>query len=226
MSTKVDKPRQRAQRAAHIDVEAFVNEFRATFDATKAALAAGYNATGATAHGSRMLRDPRVVELLSKHALDDRSIASVRVAEVIQALREIAFLDPLGAFEKVTTSAFGRPYVKIRLRDISDMPVEIRRAIASIKVVRRNLVSGDGVADDMYEVKFWNKNDALDKLAQHLGMLTLKVEHTISVKQLERMSDEELSVAHRDALAVWERHVQARDRMRQGIKALPEAKGA
>lgn len=219
VSPKVDKPRQRKPRAALIDREAFVNRFRETFNVKEAALAAGFAESGAMAHGSRMLRDPQVVELLARLTLNDRSVTSVRVGEVIQAMREIAFLDPLGAFEKVEVVSFGRKYVKIRLRDISDMPLEVRRAIASIKVVRRNLVSGDGVADDMYEVKFWDKNQALDKLAQHLGMLTLKVEHTVTAKHLEQMSDEDLATAQAEALERWRRHVQVRDRMR----GLPDA---
>lgn len=206
-----------------LQCEAYVNVFRETFDTRKAAVAAGYSEKWATEAGSRLLRDPRIVELLAERTLADRSVTSVRVGEVIQALREIAFLDPAQCFERTEHVAMGRRWVTIRLKDVTEMPLEVRRAIASIKVVRRNLVSGDGIADDMYEVKFWNKTEALDKLAQHLGMLTVKVEHLITDTRLSQMSDEELATTHLEAAEKWAKHVAARERLRASTAALPEA---
>jgi hypothetical protein len=38
-------------------------------------------------------------------------------------------------------------------------------------VVIKNAAAGNGVTDLVHKVKFWNKLDALNALAQHLGLL-------------------------------------------------------
>jgi phage terminase small subunit len=72
------------------------------------------------------------------------------------------------------------------------MPREIRTAVSSIKVVKRNLVSGDGKQDEVYEVKFWDKVRALETLAKHFGLLIDKVEHTGSVDLVHRLQQARL----------------------------------
>ncbi len=58
-----------------------------------------------------------------------------------------------------------------RLRQLKDMPLEVRQCIKSIKVRRVNLDPGDGMMDTIYEVTFWDKMKALELLAGHLGLL-------------------------------------------------------
>ena len=62
-------------------------------------------------------------------------------------------------------------------RSLRDMPVDLRRAIASVKIVRRNLVSYDGHTAVVYEVKFWDKLKALEMLAKWAGLFVEKPEH-------------------------------------------------
>jgi hypothetical protein len=39
-----------------------------------------------------------------------------------------------------------------------------------MKVTKKNLTAGDGVTEDVVEIKFWDKNKALDTLSRYRGM--------------------------------------------------------
>lgn len=200
--------------------------YRETLNASEAFVkATGYKGKNAKHHAKRLLRDPRLQEMLGQQAMDDRAITAVKVADVVQGLREIAFMDPGALFEPYLDPTSGE-IRGLRLKHILEMPIEVRRCIASVKVVKRNLIAGDGLTDDLYEVKFWNKNDALDKLAQYLGMLTIKVEHTVTVETLSKMSDEELAATHTQLATEWAQHVEARKRLRAAAVRAPEAQRA
>jgi hypothetical protein len=55
-----------------------------------------------------------------------------------------------------------------------------------VKVVRRNLTSGDGTVDEVHEVTFWDKVRALETLAKQFGLLVEPIEHEVSVDPVER----------------------------------------
>lgn len=65
-----------------------------------------------------------------------------------------------------------------RLKPLKDLPREVRAAIASVKVTKKNLTVGDGLQDDVVEIKLWDKVRALESLAKHFGLLTEKIEHS------------------------------------------------
>jgi hypothetical protein len=44
-------------------------------------------------------------------------------------------------------------------------------AVSRIEVVRKNAAGGDGHIDTVVKLWFWNKNQALDTLCKHLGLL-------------------------------------------------------
>lgn len=198
---------------------AFVDEYLLTRNQAKAAIAAGYAASN-TAAGTRLFKHPTVTEILSQRALEAAAAADVKVAEVLRATKEIATLDPALCFEDMP----GKGAVKFRLKSIKDIPPEVRRCISSFKVAKVKGPGGGFI--DVIEVKFWNKVAALDLLAQHLGMLTVKHEHTISVKQQQTMTDQELMAQQQSDLQTFQRHMEARSRMRLAVGNLPEAKKA
>ena len=63
------------------------------------------------------------------------------------------------------------------LLPVHKLPEDIRRSIASVEVVKRNVDSGDGKTDDIIKIRVWDKPKALEFLGKHLGLLTDKVEH-------------------------------------------------
>jgi hypothetical protein len=57
-----------------------------------------------------------------------------------------------------------------------DLPPEVRSALASVKVVIKNVAAGDGHVDFVHEIKAWDKPRALEMLAKHFKLLTDQVE--------------------------------------------------
>lgn len=190
----------------------FVDAFLKTLNATKSALACGYKESNAREQGSLMLADPRVQELLSRHNLEAMASTSVTHGEVVQAIKEIAFLDPGECWWLSIHPKTG--VMTLALRDLPLMPLHVRRAISSFKVIKRNMVAGDGKMDVVIEVKFWNKNEALSLLAQYKGMIRQQqaADAAVTQAQIEKLSDEDLALRHAEALEVWNRHLLARRR--------------
>lgn len=81
-------------------------------------------------------------------------------------LRFIALSDPIRLFDRVAKGK--RTFT---LREIHDMPEEMRRCIASVKVRTENLTAGDNKQDTTVEVRLWDKTKALELCARTLGML-------------------------------------------------------
>ena len=57
-----------------------------------------------------------------------------------------------------------------QLKPIHELPDELAACIASIEVVKRNLLSGDGKTEFIYKIKLWNKPQALELLGRHQGI--------------------------------------------------------
>ncbi len=97
-----------------------------------------------------------------------------------EEIRRIAFLDPARLF--FGTDSRGRIRVKrtYSLREIADMPEEVRACIASIKVRTENLGGTDGHQDETVEIKLWDKGRALELAARCFGMLRDKVDVNVT----------------------------------------------
>ena len=94
-------------------------------------------------------------------------LSRVRIEE---ELRRIATLDPARLFFGVDARNRIRVKKRYTLREIADMPVEVRACIASVKVRTENLASGDGEQDETVEIRLWDKTKALELCARILGM--------------------------------------------------------
>jgi len=58
-----------------------------------------------------------------------------------------------------------------KLLPIHKLPENVRAAIASVKVLKTNLVSGNGAREEVHEVKQWDKVKALEMAAKYLKLL-------------------------------------------------------
>jgi hypothetical protein len=81
-------------------------------------------------------------------------------------VRFLAFSDVAQLFDRVAKGK--RTFT---LREIKDMPEEIRRCIASVKVRTENLTAGDQAQDTTVEIRLWSKTDALQLGARANGWL-------------------------------------------------------
>lgn len=96
-----------------------------------------------------------------------------------QEVRAIAFYDPLQMFERVKKNS--REW---RLKNIDDMPAEIRRCLTSVKVRTENLTAGDDQQDTTVEVRLMDKLKALELGGRFHGWLKDKLEVTTSDESL------------------------------------------
>lgn len=101
---------------------------------------------------------------------------------VERELRYIALSDPVLLFDRVAKGQ--RTFT---LRDIHNMPEEMRRCIASVKVRTENLTAGDKAQDTTVEVRLWEKTKALELCARALGMLKDKVEISAPEELIARL---------------------------------------
>lgn len=131
---------------------AFVAHYVVDFNATQAAIRAGYAPHSARVQGSRVLRRPDVAAAV-KAAIDERRRRTLITADqVLQEYARIAFAD----LRRV--SRWGPKGVEIR--DASELSDDAAAAIAEIS-------GGTGRAT---RIKLHDKRRALDSIARHLGL--------------------------------------------------------
>ena len=138
--------------------KAFVDEYLIDLNATrayKAAYKACKSDKAAASSSSKLLRNPKIVEYLSKRQSELQQRTNVTQDRVIQELASIAFSDIVD-FVKVEIV---NGYPSVMIAPTKDIPARKRAAIAGIKQ------GANGV-----EVKLHNKLEALDKLGRHLGL--------------------------------------------------------
>jgi phage terminase small subunit len=121
-------------------------------NATQAALKAGYSLSRPDAAGQRLLLRADVQALIAERAKRVSDLAEMNTASWAKQLRAVAFSDVGDLF-----GADGK------LLSVAALPPHVRHAIASIKV-------NETREGRIVEYKFWNKNQALETVARHLGL--------------------------------------------------------
>lgn len=168
----------------------FVAEYVKDLNATQAAIRAGYAGGGsAEVTGSRLLGDAKVTAAIAAHQARVASRAEISAAQVLQEYARIAFSD----IGDVLDFSGATP----RLRPACDIPANVRRALAAMKV--RRVIEGkgpDALEVEITEFKFWDKRAALADLMRHLGLflpdVSLPVDpSTLTDDQLQRVASGE-----------------------------------
>ncbi len=160
-------PRKRRPRRLTARQQAFVDEFLIDLNGSQALSRAGYHRQKNGSGSTRLLGIPAVAAAIEE-ALAARS-ARMQVAadRVVLELARVGFSD----LRRVFTPDG-------KLRDLTSLDDDTAAAIASIKVVTRRRTEPGHPADVDYvtEVKFWDKNAALEKLGRHLGMFREQID--------------------------------------------------
>lgn len=139
----------------------FVQEFLIDLNATQACIRAGYKEKNSGVVGPRLLQIPHVAEAIAKGKAEQLERADLSASRVLEELRRLSFSDLSQMVDEHG-----------RLKQLHLMPVAVRSAIASVKLTKKNLTTGDGIVDDVIEVKLWDKVRALEMLAKHFKLLT------------------------------------------------------
>jgi phage terminase small subunit len=156
-----DKNRLTAKQAR------FVAEYLIDLNATQAAIRAGYSAKVANREGARLLSKAVIAAAIAEAQAAQNKRLALTADEAREQNAFIAKFDPAGLF-----NAQGA------LLHVTEMPRHVRCALKAIKVVRKNLTTGDGVTDTVLEVQFWDKGAAIDREYKHYGLLVDRVQVT------------------------------------------------
>lgn len=137
---------------------AFVDEYLIDLNATRAYKAVYKSCKKdetARVNSSRLLTNANVAAYLSERQRELQQRTEITQDKVVRELAAIAFAD---IADYVQVKDYGGLSM-VEITPTSDIPIDKRAAIASIKQ------GNNGI-----EVKLHNKLDALDKLGRHLGM--------------------------------------------------------
>ena len=125
---------------------------------------------------SHLLANPNVAAAVAAGQAVHLERAGITKLRVLEEYRRIAFSDPGAFWEKVQMRDVTGPVMVVRLKDITELAPEQRAVLASFEALIKNAATGHGVTDLVHKIKFWNKLDALEALAQHLGLLKNQME--------------------------------------------------
>lgn len=134
----------------------FVEEYLVDLNATQAATRAGYSPKAAEVTGHRLLRDDKIAAAIDAAMRERSARLGVKQDNVLTEIARVAFSDVRKLFD-------GQ-----QLKSIDDLDDATAAAVASVKVVTKNL--GDGQVEYVHEIKLWPKTQALDMAGRHIGI--------------------------------------------------------
>lgn len=143
----------------------FVREYVVDFNATQAAIRAGYGVDNASHLGPKLVRKSHVLAAIRE---EEEVLATRTRIRQDDVLRELALL----AFSDIDNYTIGEGRNKSRLSLRPDADPGAKRAVSSMErtVVTRG--KGDDKREEVkIKVSLWNKTNALKMLGEHLGLL-------------------------------------------------------
>lgn len=165
-------------------VELFCQEYVVDRNGTQAAIRTGYSPKTAQVQASRLLSNAKVRARINELLEEKSKRTQITSDTVLRELLRIATVDIGEAFDEAGW-----------LKRLSDIPEDVRRAIAGIEV--QEIFQGDGdekhIIGIARKVKLSDKIRALELLGKYLKLFTDKVEHSgkVSLEQLVAASHEE-----------------------------------
>jgi phage terminase small subunit len=133
--------------------EMFAQEYCVDFNATQAAIRAGYKKSAAKGTGNDLYKNAKVRARIKQLLAARRVEYNVNVERLQTELARIAFVDPTMIIE-----ATGVEFKEITTDILKQLPARFKAAIKSIEMGRYGL-----------KVVYHDKLGALDMLAKHLG---------------------------------------------------------
>ena len=164
----------------------FVDEYLVDFNATQAAIRAGYSEKTANTIGAQNLAKLSIQVEISRRQKDLQRRTEVTQELVVKELARIAFADAAD-YVQVETRIINRGDIEVPIelavhKETAELSADQRAAIASIKQ------GANGV-----EIKLHDKIRALELLGRHIGMFNDKLEVKASIENpFAGLSTEEL----------------------------------
>lgn len=147
----------------------FVDEYLVDFNATQAAIRAGYKAKTAHVIGAENLRKPKIAEEIARRQKDLQKRTEVSQDRVVKELARIAFAniaDYIHVETQTRTKDDGTEitYQTVMFNETQELSADQRAALAVVK----QSVNG-------FELKLHDKIKALELLGRHIGMFKDKL---------------------------------------------------
>lgn len=155
----------------------FVAEYLANgFNATRAAITAGYAKANADTQGSRMLAMPKIAAVIAARTSAMLAKREITAERVLDEIAKLAYRDPRKLFHRDGS-----------LVPVHELDEENASAIAGIEVIEK--VSGKGkkqLVVRLKKIRLEERGENLERLGRYLKLFTEKVEHSGKVK-IERI---------------------------------------
>jgi len=135
----------------------FVDEYCIDFNGAQAAIRAGYSANSASMQAARLLANDNIRKALEERKIEIAEESKLKVSDVIDELRNIAFSD---ITQVVSFSAS-----KAKVKSSRKLSEDARKVIASVSQTQNGLT-----------VKMHDKVKALELLGRYLNIFTDRVE--------------------------------------------------
>lgn len=147
----------------------FCIEYLKDFNATQAAIRAGYSKKSASVQASRLLSKANIQEYISLKAKKIEERAEISIADVLKEFARIGFLDPRRLVNQDGT-----------VKQLHEMDDDTVRAISSIEISEEIDKVGKKrkVVGYVKKIRFWDKKSALDSIGKHLGMFKDIIQHS------------------------------------------------
>ena len=130
--------------------EKFAQEYCVDFNATQAAIRAGYSKKTAKQQGSRLLTNADISSRVKEIATKDITKVEMNPDRIVRELTFLGTADVSKAFDE-----------EGNLLPIHEIPEDVRRAIAGFELVEERDENGEGTGHMTKKVKFWDKNTSL-----------------------------------------------------------------
>ena len=173
----------------------FVDEYLIDLNATQAAIRAGYSAKTAESMASRLLRNVKVQESISKRMKDREKRTEITQDMVLRELAKIGFADIRKAVKwgdgvAVVDPETGEAVISngIALIGSGQIDDDTAAAIAEVSQTQQGL-----------KIKLHDKKGALVDIGRHIGMFKDKLELTgkdggpVQVASADELTDEQLA---------------------------------
>ena len=136
----------------------FIEEYLARRDATKAAVAAGYARSTASARGWQFLREPAVAAVIARHDRAQTRRLEITAEQVLKQIQRMAFSDHRKLFRRDGS-----------LKPMHELDDDTAAALVGVESVTR-AARGTTPESQLHKVKLGDKYPALTKLAQYFRL--------------------------------------------------------
>ena len=156
--------------------EQFCFEYVKDFNATQAAIRAGYSSKGASVHASKLLGNANIQARIQDLQKDIQERSEITVDELIRELSNIARIDPIDIFNNDGS-----------LKSLSEMKDMVRKSIKSIQI--SEYTYQDGSQSVKRKIELHSKLDAIEKLMRYFGAYEKDNEQKVAKIEVVQIPD-------------------------------------